>query len=332
MKTKKRILKTFLFTASIVLFLASCNEKKKDPNALNDAEIASIAVTANQIDVDYGKIALEKSTNAESKKFAQTMIDDHNAIIEKATALAQKLNLTPEDNPTTQSLLDGAKKTKEDLNSKSGLGFDKAYINNEVAYHEAVISTVKDKLIPQTENAELKDLLQSALPLLEHHLAMAKEAQTNIAGIPELNDAEIASIAVTANQIDVDYGNIALKKAKNADAKKFAQTMVNDHTAIIKKAVELAQKLGVTPQDNPTTQSLLAGAEKIKADLNSKNGKEFDKAYIDNEVAYHDAVISTIKNVIIPQTQNQELKDLLQSAVPLFEHHLEMAKEAQAKL
>src|SRR5690606_15875144 len=100
----------------------------------------------------------------------------------------------------------------------------------------------------------------------------------------------------------------------------------------IAKAVALAQKLGVTPQDNSTTQSLLAGAEKMKAELNSKEGKEFDRAYIDNEVAYHDAVISTVKNVLIPQTQNTELKDLLQSVVPLFEHHLEMAKMAQSKL
>ncbi len=332
MKTKQRILKTFLLTASILLFLGSCNEKKKDPNALSDPEIASVAVTANQIDVDYGKIALEKSTNPEVKKFAQTMIDDHTAVIGKATDLAKKLNLTPEDNSTSQSLMDGAKKEKEDLNSKSGMAFDKAYINNEVSYHEAVISTVKDKLIPQAENQELKDLLQSVLPLLEHHLEMAKEAQNNIANVPELNDAEIASIAVTANQIDVEYGKIALKKATNAEAKKFAKTMVDDHTAVINKAVALAGKLGVTPQDNPTTQSLLTGAEKTKADLNSKKGKEFDKAYIDNEVAYHEAAISIVKNTLIPQTQNAELKDLLQSAVPLFEHHLEMAKKAQADL
>ena len=175
-------------------------------------------------------------------------------------------------------------------------------------------------------------MLQSALPILEHHLTMAKEAQTSIANVPELNDAEIASIAVTANQIDVEYGKIALKKAQSADAKKFAQTMINDHTAVIDKAVALAKKLGVTPQDNPTTQSLLAGAEKMKAELNSKSGKDFDKAYLDNEVAYHTAVIPTVENVLIPQTQNAELKELLQSAVPLFQHHLQMAKDARAKL
>ena len=332
MKTKSRIFNTLFLATALLLFLSSCDEKKKDPNALSDAEIASVAVTANQIDIDNGKIALQKSTNAETKKFAQTMIDDHQSVIDKATALAQKLNLKPEDNATTQSLLDGEKKTKEDLESKSGVAFDKAYLNNEVSYHEAVISTVKDKLIPQAENQELKDLLQSVVPILEHHLAMAKEAQNNIANMPELNDAQIASIAVTANQIDVDYGKIALKKAKNAEAKNFAQTMINDHSAVIDKAVALATKLGVTPEDNPTTQSLMDGATKMKEELNSKSGKEFDKAYIDNEVAYHEAAINLVKNTLIPQTQNSELKDLLQSAVPLFEHHLEMAKEAQSKL
>lgn len=332
MRTTKRILNTFLLTTCLLLFLASCNDKKKDPNALSDAEIASVAVTANQIDIDYANLALQKSTNPETKRFAQTMIDDHQAIIDKATALAQKLDLKPEDNATTQSLLDGEKKTKEDLESKSGMAFDKAYINNEVSYHEAVISTVKDKLIPQAENQELKDLLQSALPILEHHLEMAKEAQNNVANAPELNDAQIASIAVTANQIDVDYGNIALKKATDAEAKKFAQTMINDHTAIIDKAVALAKKLEVTPEDNPTTQSLMDGATKMKEELNAKSGKEFNKAYIDNEVSYHEAAISLVKNTLIPQAQNDELRDLLQSAVPLFEHHLEMAKEAQSKI
>lgn len=150
--------------------------------------------------------------------------------------------------------------------------------------------------------------------------------------IPKLNDAEIASVAVTANQIDVDYGKIAIKKATNMKARKFAQTMIDDHNSIIDLAVALATKLGVTPKDNAVTQSLLDGAKKMNKKLNRKRGKAFDKAYINNEVGYHAAVISTIKNVLIPQTQNSELKDLLKSALPLLEHHYNMAKMAQADL
>ncbi len=149
---------------------------------------------------------------------------------------------------------------------------------------------------------------------------------------PHLTDAEIASVAVVANQVDIEYGKIALIKSKNATTRKFAQTMIDDHTAIIAQAVALAKKLGVTPKYNAVSQSLMDGAKKMKATLNSKKGKAFDKAYINNEVSYHEAVISNIKDVLIPQTQNAELKDLLQSVVPLFEHHLEMAKMAQAKL
>ena len=149
---------------------------------------------------------------------------------------------------------------------------------------------------------------------------------------PQLTDPEIASVAVTANKIDVAYGEIALKKSKNEESKKFAQTMIADHNAIIDQAVALATKLGVTPKDNAVSKSLMTGADKMKKTLNSKSGKAFDKAYIDNEVSYHEAVISTIKDVLIPQTQNSELKDLLQNVMPLLEHHLEMAKMAQSKL
>ncbi len=148
---------------------------------LTEKQIASAAVTANQVDVNYGKIALEKSKNEEVKKFAQTMIKDHEGIIKTAVDLATKLGLNPDNNNfLTQSLLDGEKGTTEKLNALSGKEFDKAYIDNEVAYHEAVIAAVKDVLIPQTINAELKSTLESILPLLDHHLQMAKMAQEGI--------------------------------------------------------------------------------------------------------------------------------------------------------
>lgn len=148
-----------------------------------------------------------------------------------------------------------------------------------------------------------------------------------------LNDAQIASIAVTANQIDIDYAKIALKKATNAEVKKFAQTMAKDHQNVIDQAVALAKKLNVTPEDNPTTQSLLAGskAETPKLEAATK-GADFDKAYIDNEVAYHDAVIKAVENTLIPSASNAELKNLLQTALPIFKGHLEHARAIQASL
>ena len=143
---------------------------------------------------------------------------------------------------------------------------------------------------------------------------------------PKLTDPEVASVAVTANQIDINYASIAKEKSKNADVIKFAQTMSNDHKAVIAQAVTLVTRLKVTPKDNAVSQSLNAGAEKEKAVLRTKSGKDFDKAYIDNEVAYHKAVIGAVETVLIPNAQNAELKALLEKVVPALKAHLEHAE------
>lgn len=124
-----------------------------------------MAVVANQIDIDYAAIAKEKSRNAEILKFAQTMANDHAAVIEQAAALAKKLGVTPKDNAVSKQLLEGAKQKQKELRALSRKAFDKAYIDNEVAYHEAVIGAVETLLIPETENGELKKLLKNVLPL-----------------------------------------------------------------------------------------------------------------------------------------------------------------------
>jgi putative membrane protein len=147
-----------------------------------------------------------------------------------------------------------------------------------------------------------------------------------------VNDAQIASIVVTANQVDIDAGKLAASRSSNGDVKKFAQLMVTDHTGVNKQAVDLATKLKVTPQDNPTSQSLKAGGEKNLANLKSLKGAAFDKAYIDNEVAYHQQVLDAVDKVLIPSAQNAELKALLVKVRPAFVAHLEHAKHIQSSL
>jgi putative membrane protein len=170
--------------------------------------------------------------------------------------------------------------------------------------------------------------LVSCLAFATALLSLPADAQKT----QKLTDPEIASIAVTANQVDIDYAKIAEKKSTNAEVKKFAQTMARDHQAVIDQAVALVTKLSVTPKDNATSKSLKAGETKTAKMLNSKSGKAFDKAYVDNEVAYHSAVIGTVENVLIPGATNSELKALLQSAVPLFKAHLAHAQMIQKSL
>jgi putative membrane protein len=144
-----------------------------------------------------------------------------------------------------------------------------------------------------------------------------------------VNDAQIASIVVTANQVDIDAGKLAASRASDDAVKKFAQLMVTDHTGVNKSAVDLATKLKVTPQDNPTSQSLKAGGEKHRAHLKTLSGTAFDKAYVDQEVAYHQQVLDALDKILIPNATNGELKALLVKVRPAFVAHLEHARHLQ---
>jgi putative membrane protein len=147
-----------------------------------------------------------------------------------------------------------------------------------------------------------------------------------------INDAQIASIVVTANQVDVDAGQLAASTSKNAEVKKFAQLMVTDHTAVNQQAVELVTRLKVTPEDNDTSRSLKAGGEKNVAALKALKGAAFDKAYVDREVAYHQAVLDAVDKTLIPNAKNAELKALLVKVRPAFAAHLEHAKHIASSL
>ena len=141
------------------------------------------------------------------------------------------------------------------------------------------------------------------------------------------NDAQIAHIAYTAGQLDIAAGKQALAKSHNKAVRDFAQEMVRDHTAVNDQALALVKKLGVTPQANPTSTALSDGAAaKLKA-YAKLSGAAFDKAYVDNEVAYHRTVNGALASTLIPSAQNGELKALLQTGLKLFtehQHHAEM--------
>jgi putative membrane protein len=134
-------------------------------------------------------------------------------------------------------------------------------------------------------------------------LAAASLLLLPIAGVSaeEVNDAQIASIVVTANQVDIDAGQLAASLA-----------------------------LEVTPQDNPTSQSLKADGEKNLAHLKTLKGTAFDTAYIEREVAYHQQVIDALDKILIPGATTAELKALLVKVRPAFVAHLEHAKRLQA--
>jgi putative membrane protein len=150
--------------------------------APSDPQIAAIVVTANQVDIDAGKLAEATTHSPQVRDFAQLMVKDHTGVNQAATALVTKLHVTPESNPTSESLKQGGEQNLATLHKLSGAAFDQAYVDHEVAYHQAVLDAVDQTLIPSAKNAELKALLVKVRPAFVAHLAHAKTLQAALAG------------------------------------------------------------------------------------------------------------------------------------------------------
>lgn len=146
----------------------------------SDAEIAATVVAANDTDIENGKLALEKSKNADVKQFANEMIAAHTQLNQQGSALLTKLGVTPADNPTSTSIKTGGESSRATLKGLSGADFDKAYINAEVDLHQSVLDQLDNTLIPSAQNAELKSLLEQARPTISAHLDHAKGLKTKL--------------------------------------------------------------------------------------------------------------------------------------------------------
>lgn len=145
-------------------------------------------------------------------------------------------------------------------------------------------------------------------------------------------DPQIAHIAYTAGQLDIEAAKQALSITKNKDVKAFADDMVRDHTAVNRQAIDLVTKLTVKPEDNDTSKALTKAAADKRAELAKLSGPAFDKAYVANEVAYHKTVNGALETQLIPSASNAELKSLLQTGLKIFQGHQQHAEHVAAEL
>ena len=150
------------------------------PAGPTDPQIAAIVVTANQVDIDAGKLATTKAQDKEVKAFAQQMITDHNGVNKQATELVTKLKVKPEENDTSRSLKQGGDDNIAKLKNLKGAEFDRAYIAHEVTYHQSVIDALDKTLVPNAKNEELKALLIKVRPAFVAHLEHAKSLQARM--------------------------------------------------------------------------------------------------------------------------------------------------------
>ncbi|MBI1197899.1 MAG: DUF4142 domain-containing protein [Phenylobacterium sp.] len=167
--------RTFAGALAVAVFSVSMAPVQAQTQAPTDPQIAHIAYTAGAIDVAAARQALSKSAEPEIRAFAETMARDHAAVNDQALALAKRLGITPEENPTSEALERQASETAARLAELNGAAFDKAYIANEIAFHQAVNSALSEMLIPNARNPELKSLLETGLKLFRAHEQHAEQ-------------------------------------------------------------------------------------------------------------------------------------------------------------
>jgi putative membrane protein len=175
----------FIYTATVAALAVAAASARPQSAAPTDPQIAAIVVTANQVDIDAGKLAKSKSAATDVKEFAQRMITDHSGVNKSATELVHKLHVKPESNATSQSLQQGGEQNIAALKKLNDGAFDRAYIDHEIAYHQSVIEALDKTLIPNAQNAELKALLVKVRPAFVAHLEHAKQLQASLGKAPE---------------------------------------------------------------------------------------------------------------------------------------------------
>ena len=148
----------------------------------------------------------------------------------------------------------------------------------------------------------------------------------------DLNDLQMAHVAVTASDIDIAYARLALARSHNAAVRRFAETMISDHGAVNAQIAALAKRLGVQAQDNAVSRQLLEGAERIKTELSRLRGADFDRYYMNNELKYHRAVNDMVANAFIPHIENPEVKQAFQGALTIFRGHEQYAESVVREL
>jgi putative membrane protein len=147
---------------------------------------------------------------------------------------------------------------------------------------------------------------------------------------PALDDATIVAIFDYANTKDIETGELAAKKGSTQAVRDFGMMLARDHKAVRQQGRDLAKKLGVTP--TPPKDNSVKDQAALMKKLNGLSGVEFDKAFLQNEVAFHDAVINAVQTTLLPAIKNAELKELVVKVAPAFVAHRDGAKNLLTKV
>jgi putative membrane protein len=164
----------------------------------------------------------------------------------------------------------------------------------------------------------------AALALVAGLIALRPAAIT--AADDKLDDPTIVAIFDAANTYDMETGALAASKARSEVVREFGKMLVRDHENVRTQGRELAKSLNVTPTPPKGEFALAKAHAEAMRSLKSARGNAFDRAFLQHEVTFHQAVIDAVTTSLLPALQNAQVKDLVTKVAPAFAAHRDAAK------
>jgi putative membrane protein len=156
---------------------------------LDDATKTNILLrqihSANQDEIDMGKLAVDRAQSAEVKRFASEMVNDHTSADQKLTDLAKRMNVditTPPQDPVQAALVAASEEKKRTLKGMSGMQFEVAYIAPQVDMHDLVLKFVEEG--QKSASGDAKKLFEEIRPTIESHRDHAKNLMRGLSFSP----------------------------------------------------------------------------------------------------------------------------------------------------
>ncbi|WP_019140184.1 DUF4142 domain-containing protein [Noviherbaspirillum massiliense] len=260
-----------------------------------------------------GNLALQKSSNAAVRAFAQRMIEEHTAANSQIAQLAQAkdVSLPSATGAEHQSVLD-------DLSGMSGADFDTAYMNHNVIVHGVDVFQAITQANSGTD-PEIKAFAATVLPVLERHLETAVT-------INAVLEPSLLFAAFQDGKGEILLSKLALQKATDAEVRQFAQRMIDDHTAANNQIMQLAQQKGIALPNEPSAENALAYVR-----LSQLSGAAFDRAYMSRNIDVHAQDVGLLRTASVSE-QDAQIRAFATAQLPVIQAHLTTAQQIGNRL
>lgn len=169
-------MKTFVMSMSLAVLLGGCaTNNGANVGSMNDREIFAVVREANQGEVQHGQLATQRATAASVRQFAQMMIADHTAALQRLETISGRVGVTAADTSLSTDLRNNAARTTNVLESLRGAEFDRLYMRSQIEMHQWLLTSIDTSFLTAAGSRPLREELRTMRASVAAHLDQARQ-------------------------------------------------------------------------------------------------------------------------------------------------------------